>query len=202
MHLFIIIEFLALFIALPLLYWLDLIPFHKIIPLVLLFVYCVSVLVAHKKIGRNKFGLAADWKVILIRFGVMALLIFGLLTFSSSYPLFADLEENRKLVLMLMLYPLLSALPQELIFRQFFFYRYAGLFQNPKVLIIVNVVIFSFAHIYFSNWIVVAVTLAGGLIFAITFLKTRSLLVVTIEHTLYGLMILSSGLSIHFYKAF
>lgn len=199
---FIIIEFLILFIVLPLLYWFDWIPFHKIIPLVVLFIYCIGVLYAKGAFSGSKLTLGADWKQILIRFSITTSLIFGVLAFSSAYPLFADLKQNRQLLLMLMLYPVLSAFPQELIFRKFFFYRYTTLFQNPKVLLIVNVVLFSFAHIYFSNWVVVAFTLAGGWLFAITYLKTRSLLVVTIEHTLYGLVILSSGLSIHFYKAF
>ena len=66
----------------------------------------------------------------------------------------------------------------------------------------VNIFLFSFAHIYFANWTILLFTLIGGAIFAHTYLRTRSLLVVTIEHTMYGVLILSSGLSNQFYKAF
>jgi len=103
---------------------------------------------------------------------------------------------------MILLYPFLSAFPQEIIFREFFFYRYATLFRNPRVMLMLNVLLFSFAHIYFGNWIVIGFTMIGGMIFALTFFKTRSVMVVTIEHSLYGLIILSSGLSPLFYKAF
>jgi len=105
-------------------------------------------------------------------------------------------------LLMVLLYPFFSALPQELIFREFFFYRYRSLFPNPQVLIAVNVVVFAFAHVYFMNWIVIVFTLVGGALFALTYQQTRSLLVVTLEHSIYGLVILSSGLWEYFYKAF
>ncbi len=65
-----------------------------------------------------------------------------------------------------------------------------------------NVILFAFAHIYFANWTILIFTLIGGTIFALTYLKTKSLLVVTIEHTLFGMLVLSSGLSEQFYKAF
>lgn len=103
---------------------------------------------------------------------------------------------------MVILYPFLSAFPQELIFRKFFFYRYGSIFRNRTVLLVVNILLFSFAHIYFSSWIVIIFTLIGGAIFAMTYLRTRSLLAVTVEHTLYGLLMLTSGLADYFYRAF
>jgi membrane protease YdiL (CAAX protease family) len=109
---------------------------------------------------------------------------------------------NKQLLFMTLIYPFASAFPQELIFREFFFQRYGLLFKNEKYIIVINIVLFAFAHIYFANWTIILFTLAGGLIFVTTYLKTRSLLVVTIEHTLFGIFILSSGLSDQFYKAF
>jgi membrane protease YdiL (CAAX protease family) len=103
---------------------------------------------------------------------------------------------------MVLLYPFLSAFPQELIFREFFFYRYRNLFRKPQILIAVNIIVFAFAHVYFMNWIVIVFTLVGGALFALTYHQTRSLLVVTLEHSIYGLVILSSGLWEYFYKAF
>jgi membrane protease YdiL (CAAX protease family) len=103
---------------------------------------------------------------------------------------------------MTLIYPLSSAFPQELISREFFFHRYEPILRNKNVVIATNVVLFSFAHLYFANWTVMIFTLVGGFIFALTYLKTKSLLVVTIEHTLLGVVILSSGLANQFYKAF
>jgi len=198
---FIWMELIGLFVILPLLYYFDLIPFHKIVPLILLFIYCAAVLFSFKAIRRETFRLEASWRVITLRFALTAALISVGLIFSSQ-PLFSNLNENRKLLYMITLYPFLSAFPQELIFREFFFYRYGSLFKSKHLLVASNVLLFAFAHIYFGNWIVMAFTVIGGLLFAITFFRTRSLMVVTIEHSLYGLLVLSSGLSVYFYKAF
>ena len=194
-------EFTLLFIILPLLYFFDVIPFHKVIPLVALFVYCLVILITAKRISSDKFTLTAEWKPILLRFVIIiGITLFFIWFFADS--LWADLTANKKLLVAIIIYPVLSAFPQELIFREFFYYRYATIFRNPSVLLVVNVVLFSFAHLYFMSWVVLLFTLVGGLIFSITYLKTRSLLVVTIEHTIYGSVILASGLGEQFYKAF
>jgi uncharacterized protein len=200
-RIFLLAELFVLFIILPLLYWFDVVPFHKLVPLVALFMYCGVILYQNGRIDKSRFRVEANWAVILMRFAVIAVVIMLSLKYSCD-TMFADLTNNRKLLMMLILYPLLSAFPQELIFREFFFFRYERLFRRPEILIAINVILFSFAHIYFQNWIVIFFTLAGGLLFALTFLKTRSLLVVAIEHSLYGLVILSSALHVHFYKAF
>ena len=199
---FLVIELVTLFVVFPLLYFFELIPLHKIIPLVLLFGYCVTVLILQKKANPRRFDMRANWKNILSRFIIIILLISIWIRYFSSQPVFTDLMANKQLLFMSLIYPFASAFPQELIFREFFFQRYGLLFKNDKYLIVINIVLFAFAHIYFANWTIILFTLAGGLIFVTTYLKTRSLLVVTIEHTLFGIFILSSGLSDQFYKAF
>ena len=197
-----LVELALLFVIMPLLYVADALPVHKLIPLVALLVYCTIVMLVNKPVNANRFSLACDWKLILIRFVIINVVVFLVIRFVLHGELFADLQKNRKLFYMILMYPLLSALPQEVIFREFFFYRYNTLFRNPSVLVIMNVVLFAFAHIYFGSWLVIIFTLVGGTIFALTYRQTRSLLAVTIEHTLYGLMVLCSGLGEYFYKAF
>ena len=201
-HWYHVLELAVLFVIMPLLYVADVLPVHKVIPLVALLAYCTIVLLVNKPVNPNRISLAANWKLIALRFVVISVVVFLLIRFYLHGDLFADLQENRKLFYMILMYPLLSALPQEVIFREFFFYRYGALFRNPSVLVAVNVVLFAFAHIYFGSMIVMVFTLVGGAIFALTYRQTRSLLVVSIEHTLYGLMVLSSGLGEYFYKAF
>lgn len=198
---YVLTELILLFFILPLLYFFDLIPFHKVIPLIGLFFYCLGVLIITRRIGKDKFTLKADWKFILMRFVIIIGVTLGFIWFFAD-SLWTDLTTNRKLLTAIIIYPVLSAFPQELIFREFFFYRYTGLFKRPAILLIANVILFSFAHLYFMSWIVLLFTLAGGLIFSLTYLKTKSLLVVTIEHTLYGSVILASGLGEQFYRAF
>jgi uncharacterized protein len=199
---FLLLELLLLFVIFPILYFFDLIPFHKLVPLIVLFIYCVIILVRQRHANPDRFKTKANWRLILLRFIGMSILILVWIKIFSTNPLFADFNTNKKLLLMTIIYPFSSAFPQELIFREFFFYRYKPIFQKEIVLIGVNVILFAFAHIYFANWTILIFTLIGGTIFALTYLKTKSLFVVTIEHTLFGMLILSSGLSEQFYKAF
>jgi uncharacterized protein len=201
-HWFHVLELAVLFVGMPLLYVADVLPVHKIVPLIALLAYCTIILLVNKPVNPNRFSLFANWKLIVLRFIIIGIVVFLLIRFYLHLDWFANLQENRKLFYMILMYPLLSALPQEVIFREFFFYRYGLLFRHPAVLVAVNATLFSFAHIYFTSWIVMVFTLVGGLIFTLTYLRTRSLLVVSIEHTLYGLMILSSGLGEYFYKTF
>lgn len=195
-------ELTVLFVIMPLLYVVDVLPVHKVVPLVMLLAYCVIVLLVNKPRNENRFSLIANWRFILFRFTIIALVVFLAIRFVLHVPFFADLEHNRKLFYMILMYPLLSVLPQEIIFREFFFYRYALLFKSSSLLMAANIVLFVFAHLYFGSWIVTVFTLVGGTIFTLTYRQTRSLLVVSIEHTLYGLLVLSSGLGEYFYKAF
>ena len=195
-------ELIVLFVLLPILYWLNWVPIHKLIPLVMLFVYCSLFLFKYNRVQPERWALRGNWNMILWRFVIVAIVVFMTLMFLPGHAVVADFEGNKNLVIMMILYPFLSAFPQEVIFREFFFYRYRLLFKRDAVMYVSGVILFAFAHIYFTNWIVIAFTLVGGIIFSQTYLKTRSLLMVTIEHTLYGLLILASGLTDYFYKAF
>jgi len=196
------IEFATLFVILPVLYAADMILMPKVIPLIALFVYCLAILIARRRHSREWVSMRANWKLIAIRFVLINAGVVVAITIFSSHTLVADFSSNPKLLLMVLFYPFFSAFPQELIFREFFFYRYRDLFRKSQVLIAVNIILFAFAHVYFMNWIVIVFTLVGGALFAMTYQQTRSLLVVTLEHSIYGLVILSSGLWEYFYKAF
>ncbi|WP_431963779.1 CPBP family glutamic-type intramembrane protease [Nocardia sp. bgisy134] len=91
-------------------------------------------------------------------------------------------------------YPLFSVYPQELIFRKFLFQRYAPAFGDGWALIAANAAAFGFAHIIFGNWIAVALTLVGGVLFGYRYRRTGSLLVVSVEHALYGCLAFTIGL--------
>ena len=97
-------------------------------------------------------------------------------------------------LLVSILYSVVSVYPQEFLYRSFFFNRYGSVLKNPYLLIAVNALVFSFAHIMFKNLFVLIITLMGGLIFAITFFKTRSLLLTSIEHALYGSWLFTVGM--------
>lgn len=96
-------------------------------------------------------------------------------------------------------YPLVSVYPQEIIYRGFFFHRYAPAFRSQNLAVVANAVAFGWAHIIFHNPVAVVLTLAGGVFFATTYLRTRSLLAAAAEHSLYGCLLFTLGLGWYFY---
>ena len=68
------------------------------------------------------------------------------------------------------------------------------LFKNRSVFVFVNAIVFSLAHIFFRNSLVLLLTFLGGILFAITFNKTRSTILVTIEHAIYGCWLFTVGM--------
>jgi membrane protease YdiL (CAAX protease family) len=102
--------------------------------------------------------------------------------------------------LVMLLYPVLAAYPQELIFRAFFFHRYRCLFPNDLTLVIANGVSFGLAHLLFGNWIAVVLSTLGGLLFAYRYLRTGSLLAVSLEHGLWGDFLFTVGLGRYLYS--
>lgn len=97
-------------------------------------------------------------------------------------------------LLVMLLYPTLSVVPQELVFRTFFFHRYGRLFESPWVTTVASAIAFAWAHIVLMNELAVLLTLIGGWLFARTYLRTRSLLATAVEHAAYGCLLFTVGL--------
>lgn len=96
-------------------------------------------------------------------------------------------------------YPVLSVLPQEIAFRLWFRHRYACLVGTRTGFVAASAAAFGFAHIVFWSWQAVALTAVGGALFAATFRRTGSLGLVSLEHALYGVLVFTLGLGEHFY---
>ena len=94
----------------------------------------------------------------------------------------------------MLLYPLMSVLVQELVYRTFFFHRYGVLFGNawwPAILL--NGVLFGLGHIVIGTPLAVYGTMATGALFAWRYAMTRSFWAVFIEHTLWGALVFTVG---------
>lgn len=103
-------------------------------------------------------------------------------------------------MIVLLLYPLLSVIPQELVYRTFFFHRYGPIFGRHRwVLVLTNGALFGFAHIIFNNWIAVVGSAVVGGIIAYRYWMTRSFWAAWLEHTLYGCLIFTVGLGMFFF---
>lgn len=102
-------------------------------------------------------------------------------------------------VVVMVAYPVLSVYPQGLLYRAFLFERYAPLFPGKWAMIVASAAAFAFLHIIFRNPLAVALTFAGGLLFAWRYAETGSLATSSFEHALYGCWLFTVGLGQYFY---
>lgn len=202
-----ILEISILFVLLPLVANHYRVEFKLfIIPLILLLsVFCLYILMRDENFNRKNLGFKKTTKnklrKVLFRvvFGFMALIVFVYL-FDDSL-LFSFPQQNFRIwLIVIILYPFLSVYPQELIFRTFIFHRYKNLFNSKIQLIIFSSAAFGFAHIIYGNFIAVILSTLGGFIFANTYSKSKSTILVSIEHGIWGDIIFTVGLGMYFYS--
>ena len=112
-----------------------------------------------------------------------------------------ELPRNRTALwlMILLLYPPVSAWPQELIFRTLFFERYGSLFPTPALAIGVNGFVFALGHLFFQNPVTIVMTGLAGAVIAWAYLAERSLWLAWGLHALGGMIVFTSGLGIFFY---
>lgn len=99
----------------------------------------------------------------------------------------------------MLLYPILSVVPQELIWRAFFFRRYRAIFSSTTSMLAASAASFAFVHVLLENMIAVVLTMVGGVLFARTYHRTKSLAAASLEHALYGCLVFTIGLGWYFY---
>jgi len=137
---------------------------------------------------------------IMYRFIPLAIMITAVVVSFMPESLFSLYRRDAALWLLVMiLYPVLSVVPQEIMYRAFMYTRYRTLFENPKYWVIASAIAFGMAHLFLHNVLAPAMSLIGGLIFASTYARSRSLALVCIEHALYGNFIFTLGLGQYFY---
>jgi hypothetical protein len=100
----------------------------------------------------------------------------------------------------MLLYPLMSVIVQEIVYRTFFFHRYGVLFGRAWWLaVIVNGFAFGFGHIVIRDPFALYGSMALGLLLAWRYALTRSFWAVFIEHTLWGWLVFTVGLGRFFF---
>ena len=101
----------------------------------------------------------------------------------------------------LVAYPILSALPQEAVFRVLFFRRYGALFPSKAAAVATNAGVFALAHLFLWNWVALLLTAAGGAIFSLAYLHRggRNFWFPVLLHAIAGWLIFSIGLGRFFY---
>jgi membrane protease YdiL (CAAX protease family) len=203
-------EFIALFIGVPLACAYLLRPEDV-----------VNVLAASSAAGVVLLAVTPGWRWIRLLIcrpirDLTALAVFSLVSAGIIHTLVQDLapwaylslptQRYELWVMIMALYPFLSALPQELLFRALFFERYGVLFgwhgdhtRTPWFAILLNALIFGLAHLFYWNWVAVGLTTAGGLVFAYAYTRLNSFPLAFLMHVAAGQLIFTLGLGLFFY---
>jgi len=192
------IELFVLFVFIPISFLFDYAPWVKIFIGFIGLVYVIFVLL---KVEKQKIRIAQNinwvlfFKTTLGKFFVIIIFTTLFVWLTNKELLFYVLLNKPKLwVFILFVYSFFSVYPQELIFRTFFFKRYEVLFNNSAILVFVNAFLFALAHVLFKNTLVLVLTFLGGLIFAFSYYKMQSTLLVSIEHAIYGSWLFTVGM--------
>ena len=196
-------ELVALFVLLPLLIRAGLLPLPRLA--ILAAVAGGAVLVLQREPDFMLASLWAgplrgEWRGLLLRSAVAGLVIAALVLWLAPARLLALPQERpSRWLLGLVLYPFLSAWPQEVLYRAFFFRRYAVLFGTPGALVVGSGVAFALLHLVYPNPVAPLLSLPAGLILAWRYGRHGRLGPVWLEHVLYGLLLFSLGLGQFFY---
>jgi membrane protease YdiL (CAAX protease family) len=197
-------EFLALFVALPLLFAFRVVSPPLLPALWLLALVCLALLLRDPGFDRrrlwNREDLARRVARAAVPFFALAPLLVLLLLLVDPDRLFAFLRRRPLIwAAVMVLYPVLSAYPQGIVYRVFLLHRYRELFPRRVALIAASAAAFALAHVIFHNPVAPPLSLVGGFLFAWTYDRTRSSLVATIQHALFGCFLFTIGLGWYFY---
>jgi len=205
-RLYLAIEFVMVFLGLPIFLYFIRYSFRNwIIPTLLVTAtVCLIVLLRDPGFDRRNLWNRRDFgrhlrRSVLVFVPAAALLTLLAYMFAPELLFQLPLKRPALWVLVLVLYPLLSVYPQEIVFRTFFFHRYRSLFPRPTMMILASGIVFGLAHLFFGNWIAPVLTTLGGFLFATTYQRSSSTLQASLEHSLWGDFIFTVGLGWYFY---
>jgi uncharacterized protein len=134
-------------------------------------------------------------QVVALRFCALAVPLFAFGRWLSPGE-FLQLPRLRPALWLALatLYPLLSAVPQGILYRVFFLQHFGALFESRPSLLLAGALVFSLGHVIFRNVPALVITAAGGALFLDTYLHTQSMLLAAAEHGAYGIVAFTAGL--------
>ena len=140
-----------------------------------------------------------DWTFVIIFSVIFFFLGFFYVLLVDKNLLFIFPKTNFKLwLIVIFIYPILSVIPQELVYRVFFFQRYFPNIYRFYFPAFLNLVVFAYGHLVFSNMHAIIITAIVSPIFTYAYLK-KSFLTCVILHTLGGQIIFTLGLGKYFF---
>lgn len=202
------LEFAVLFLGIPLLLAFALSP--RLLYPILLGMTAVGLILLVRTPGWRARRLIEGWRwrdlALLAAFAVgSGIAIFAFVQALVPHRLLGIPLHQPQLWLMIMaLYPIMLALPQEILFRALFFERYGALFGHhgegvPWAAIAINAVVFGFAHLFYWNSLAIGLSAVGGAFFAYAYVARRSFPLAFAMHALAGQLVFTLGLGRFFY---
>lgn len=196
-----VFEFLFFYVFIPFIANKFLDGWLKVIPLLMIAIFFLGILLKDESFDKRIFVRLN--RRHLKKSVARVLSITGLLIWFTWW-IFPDIffeypvEEFRRYMITLFLYPIASVLPQELIYRVYYFHRYQTLVPEKYLLMLSNAIIFGLTHFIYGNWIAPIATFLVSWIFMFNYFRSRSLLNVSLEHYFYGLVMFTIGFGYYF----
>ena len=198
---YMVAEFIVFYVFFPFLATAFLDGWYKIIPLVLIALLFLFLLLKDPTFDR-KVLTRFNTKYLGKSFGRMIIITILLVWF--TFWIFPELffvypvENFQSYVITFLLYPLASVFPQEIIYRVYFFHRYHEVVPEKYLLMLSNAIVFGLVHFIYGNWVAPIATFLAGWIFIYNYYQTQSLLNVSLEHYIYGLIMFTIGFGYFF----
>ena len=193
------LEFFFIFFILPsAIFFLDssIIVF---LTLYLVFTLSIVILYLDKSFSFTSLRKKVDWKFIIIFSLIFLSLSFFYVILVDKDLLFIFPKTNFELwLLVILIYPFLSVIPQEIVYRVFFFQRYFPNERSFYFLTLLNMIVFSYGHIVFNNVHAILITAIVSPIFTYAYLK-KSFFTCIVLHALGGQIIFTLGLGKYFF---
>lgn len=193
-----LVELFLIFIVLPLLFTFSFDIRIKIALGLIAFAYLIFVLIKVENVKlrmKSSINWFHFWKTTFVKLLVVIIVSILFVWFFHQELLFNVVIDSPSIwIKFLFIYTFISVFPQELAYRTFFFTRYRSLIDNERLFVFINAIIFALGHIFFKNPLVIVLTFVGGVIFALSFNKHKSTILVAIEHSIYGGWLFTVGL--------
>ncbi|WP_051205249.1 CPBP family intramembrane glutamic endopeptidase [Salinimicrobium xinjiangense] len=198
---YLVLEFIIFYVFFPFFanHFLD--GWWKIVPLFLIAIFFLILLFKDPRFNRRNL---TRFDRSYLGQSITRMIIITILLIWFTWWIYPDLffmypvENFNSYVLTFFLYPIASVLPQEIIYRVYYFHRYKQLIPEKYLLMFSNAFIFGLTHFIYANWVAPIATFLAGWIFIYNYYKTRSLLNVSLEHYFYGLIMFTIGFGYFF----
>lgn len=198
---YLILEFILFYVFVPFIVNRYLGGWYKIIPLVLIAGFFFTLLYFDPSFDRRVF---TRFRKGYVSKSVVRVAIITVLLVWFTWWVFPNLllrfpiKHFESYVLTFFLYPVASVFPQEIIYRLYYFHRYEVLIPEKYLLMLSNAIIFGLTHFIYGNWVAPIATFLVSWIFIYNYYQTKSLLNVSLEHYLYGLIMFTVGFGYFF----